>query len=177
MNNQNEIKNIVLIGFMGTGKSTIAKALSNLYGMKIAEMDQLIEEREEMSIPDIFAQKGDAYFRTVETNLILELQQHKNMIISSGGGAPLREENVKAMKQNGIVYLLNASAETIFARVGQDLHRPVLNGRRSVEGISELLDQRMPKYRAAADYVISIENKTAAEIAKEIMRQHRSTHS
>ena len=87
--------NIVLIGFMGTGKSTIAKHLSRRYGMEIVEMDREIEEREGMRIPEIFEQKGEKYFRECETNLLKEIQNYSNKIISCGGGAVLREENIK----------------------------------------------------------------------------------
>ena len=108
--------NIVLIGFMGTGKSSVASQLHQMYHMEIAEMDQIIVEREGISIPQIFETKGDAYFRKLETDLLRELQGKDNMIISCGGGAALREENVKAMKENGYVVLLTATPETIFKR-------------------------------------------------------------
>ena len=83
--------NIVLIGFMGAGKSTISEYLSTMFAMDIVEMDQLIAEREEMSISDIFETYGEEYFRNLETNLLIELQEHKNTVISCGGGAALRE--------------------------------------------------------------------------------------
>lgn len=164
-------QNIVLIGFMGTGKSSVAHHLHELYQMEIAEMDDMIVEREGMSIPEIFAAKGDAYFRALETNLLKELQSRDNLIISCGGGAALREENVKAMKENGYVVLLTASPETIYQRVGKDKNRPVLNGRRSPEGIRELMEQRRPKYEAAADVIIDTNNKSTSQIANEIIHE------
>lgn len=162
-------QNIVLIGFMGTGKSSVAHHLHELYQMEVAEMDDIIVEREGMPIPEIFATKGDAYFRSLETNLIKELQKRDNIIISCGGGAALREENVKAMKENGYVILLTASPETIFQRVGMDSNRPVLNGRRSPEGIRALMEERRPKYEAAADVIITTDNKSTSQIASEII--------
>lgn len=162
-------RNIVLIGFMGTGKSSIAHHLHELYHLEIAEMDEIIVEREGMSIPEIFASKGVEYFRTLETNLLRELQQKQNMVISCGGGAALREENVKAMKQNGYVILLTATPQTIFERVGQDQNRPVLNDRRSPEGIRELMEERRPKYEAAADFIIETDQKNPLQIASEII--------
>ena len=93
--------NIVLIGFMGAGKTTISDYLSTMFAMEIIEMDQVIAEREEMSIPDIFATYGEEYFRDLETNLLIEMQSHKNTVISCGGGAALRERNVAEMKKNG----------------------------------------------------------------------------
>ena len=89
--------NIVLIGFMGAGKSTISDYLSTVFDMEIVEMDQLIADREEMSIPDIFATYGEEYFRNLETNLLIEMQDKKNVVISCGGGVAMRERNVEEM--------------------------------------------------------------------------------
>ena len=93
--------NIVLIGFMGAGKSTISDYLSTVFDMEIVEMDQLIADREEMSIPDIFATYGEEYFRNLETDLLIEMQDKKNVVISCGGGVAMRERNVEEMKKNG----------------------------------------------------------------------------
>lgn len=90
--------NIVLIGFMGTGKSTIARHLGVMFAMDVIEMDQVIAQREGMSIPDIFEIHGEQYFRDAETDLLIEMQSKKNVVISCGGGTPLRERNVAAMK-------------------------------------------------------------------------------
>ena len=169
--------NIVLIGFMGTGKSSIARQLQYLYGMKIAEMDEMLVQQEQMSIPQIFSTKGESYFRQIETELLRKLQKEDNFIISCGGGAALREENVCAMKANGYVFLLTASPQTIFQRVGHDLNRPVLNGRRSPEGIAELMESRRKKYELAADYIISTENKSSRQLAEEIMKKFRDFNS
>ena len=87
--------NIVLIGFMGAGKSTISDYLSTVFDMELVEMDQLIADREEMSIPDIFATYGEEYFRNLETNLLIEMQDKKNVVISCGGGVAMRERNVE----------------------------------------------------------------------------------
>ena len=105
--------NIVLIGFMGAGKSTISDYLSTMFAMRLIEMDQVIEEREEMSISDIFATYGEEYFPNLETKLLKELQNTNNCVISCGGGAALKEENVKEMKKNGRVVLLTASPQTV----------------------------------------------------------------
>ena len=126
------MKNIFLIGFMGTGKSTVAACLSNDYGMEIIEMDQMIVEREEMSIPDIFAQKGEPYFRDAETNLLIEIQSKENAVVSCGGGVALREKNVEEMKKSGKIVLLNAKPETILERVKDDDNRPLLRGNKNV---------------------------------------------
>ena len=163
--------NIVLIGFMGAGKSTISDYLSTMFAMKIVEMDQVIAEREQMSIPDIFATYGEEYFRDLETGLLVEMQSRKNTVISCGGGAALRERNVTEMKKNGRVVLLTASPETIFDRVKDRDDRPVLNGRKNVKGISELMEQRREKYEAAADIVINTDNKTVLEVCEELVQR------
>lgn len=163
--------NIVLIGFMGCGKSTVSDYLSRELGMETVEMDQMIAEREEMSIPDIFAACGEEYFRDLETSLLIEMQSQKNVVISCGGGAALRERNVTEMKKNGRVVLLTASPETIYERVKDSNDRPVLNGRKNVAGISELMEKRRGKYEAAADIVISTDDKTVPQICGELVQR------
>ena len=163
--------NIVLIGFMGAGKTTVSDYLSTMFAMDIVEMDQVIADREEMSIPDIFATYGEEYFRNLETNLLIEMQSRKNTVISCGGGAALRERNVAEMKKNGRVVLLTASPETIYERVKDSDDRPVLNGRKIVEGISELMEQRREKYEAAADIVINTDNKNVLQICEELVQR------
>ena len=161
--------NIVLIGFMGAGKTTISDYLSTMFDMRLVEMDQEIAEREEMSIPDIFATYGEEYFRGLETKLLKELQTGKNCVISCGGGAALRAENVTEMKKNGRVVLLTASPETIYDRVKDSDDRPVLNGNKNVDFIADLMEKRREKYEAAADVVIQTDNKTILEISEELI--------
>lgn len=163
--------NIVLIGFMGAGKSTISDYLSTMFDMDIVEMDQVIAEREEMSIPDIFATYGEEYFRDLETNLLKELQEESNLVISCGGGAALRACNVAEMKKNGRVVLLTASPEVILDRVKDSDDRPVLKGRKSIEGITELMEQRRERYEAAADIVIQTDHKSVQEICEELIQR------
>ena len=163
--------NIVLIGFMGAGKSTISDYLSTMFDMRLVEMDQEISEREQMSIPDIFATYGEEYFRNLETKLLKELQTGKNCVISCGGGVALRAENVVEMKKNGRVVLLTASPETIYERVKDSDDRPVLKGRKNVKGISELMEQRREKYEAAADIVINTDDKTVLQICEELIQR------
>lgn len=163
--------NIVLIGFMGSGKSTISKKLSERFGMEIVEMDQIIAEREQMSISEIFATKGEPYFRDLETNLLIELQAEKNVVISCGGGVPMRECNVIEMKKNGKVVLLTARPETILERVKDDHSRPLLENNKSVEYISELMEKRREKYEAASDIIVETDEKRADEICEEIAKR------
>ncbi len=163
--------NIVLIGFMGAGKSTISEYLSTMFAMDIVEMDQLIAEREEMSISDIFETYGEEYFRNLETNLLIELQEHKNTVISCGGGAALRERNVKEMKKNGRVVLLTAEPHTILERVKDSDERPILNGNKNVEFIADLMDKRREKYEAAADVVLTTDGKNVQQICEELIQK------
>lgn len=163
--------NIVLIGFMGAGKTTVSDYLSTMFDMDIIEMDQEITDREEMSIPDIFATYGEEYFRDLETSLLVELQDRKNVIISCGGGTALRENNVAELKKNGRVVLLTASPETIYERVKDSDDRPVLKGRKNVDGIAELMEQRREKYEAAADIVVQTDHKTVLQVCEELVQR------
>ena len=129
----------------------------------------MIAEKEEMSIPDIFATYGEEYFRNLETNLLKELQTGQNCIISCGGGVALRQENVVEMKKNGRVVLLTASPETIFERVKDSNDRPILDGNKNVEFIAGLMEQRREKYEAAADVVVQTDNKTILQICEELI--------
>lgn len=163
--------NIILIGFMGAGKSTISDYLNTMFAMDVIEMDQIIAEREEMSIPDIFDTYGEEYFRNLETNLLVEMQARKNTVVSCGGGAALREKNVAEMKKNGRVVLLTASPATILERVKDSDERPLLNGNKNEGFIGELMEKRREKYEAAADVVIHTDNKTVLEICEEMVQK------
>ena len=160
--------NIVMIGFMGAGKSTVAEYLSTMFAMEVVEMDQLIAEREGMSISDIFETYGEEYFRNMETNLLIEMQEKKNVIISCGGGVAMRERNVAEMKKNGRVVLLTAHPQTILDRVKDSDDRPLLNGHKNVEYIEQLMEARREKYEAAADIVVATDGKKPEEICREI---------
>lgn len=161
--------NIVLIGFMGSGKSTISRALSKVFAMDVIEMDQVIAEREGMSISEIFEMHGEEYFRNLETELLRELQSRKGVVISCGGGVPMREENVVEMKKNGKVILLTAKPETILERVRSSHERPLLENNKNVDFISDLMEKRRIKYEAAADITIHTDGKSEFEICEEII--------
>ena len=165
--------NIVLIGFMGTGKSTVSELLKRRFAMEVVEMDQIIEERQEMSISDIFATYGEEYFRDLETNLLIEMQSKKNMVISCGGGVPMRERNVVEMKKNGRVVLLTAKPETILNRVKNNHDRPLLEGNKNVDFIADLMEKRREKYQTAADIVIETDGKSGLEICEELVKKLR----
>ena len=153
--------NIVLIGFMGAGKSTVARTLGEWFDMDIVEMDELISERQGMSIPEIFEKHGEEYFRNLETNLLIELQKASRTIISCGGGAAMRSQNVSEMKKNGYVVLLE--------RVKENDDRPLLKNHKNVEYIAELMEKRREKYETAADLIVQTDKKNVQEICKEMI--------
>ena len=161
--------NIMLIGFMGSGKSTIAKYLSHILEMQDLETDEFIVKREDMTINEIFQRKGEEYFRRCENNALRELETRQGIIISCGGGMPMKDENVELMKKNGKIVLLTASPETIFERVRYSNERPLLNGNMNIEFISNLMKQREQKYLNASDIIVSTDNKTINEICEEIV--------
>ena len=163
------MKNIFLIGFMGSGKSTVASYLSQYFGMQVIEMDQLIVEREGMSIPHIFEKYGEQYFRDAETKLLLEIQSEENKVVSCGGGVVLREQNVEVMKKGGLVVLLTAKPETILERVKDDDNRPLLRGNKTVSFIHEMMEKRREKYENAADIVIWTDGIDIQDNCKELM--------
>jgi len=162
-------QHIFLIGFMGCGKTTNAARLAAATGARRIEMDQEIVKEQGMEISDIFAVHGEAYFRDLETELLKSLKGRKPMVVSCGGGAVLREENVRLMKEMGTIVLLTARPETIYERVKNSTARPILNGNMNVEYIKELMEKRRPCYEAAADRVVSTDSRTAEEICEEIL--------
>ena len=166
--------NIVLIGFMGAGKSTISDFLRTVFAMEIVEMDQIIAERQGMSISDIFETYGEEYFRDLETNLLIEMQSRTNVVISCGGGVPMRERNVAEMKKNGRVVLLTAKPETILERVKDNHDRPLLEGNKTVPYIAQLMEKRREKYEAAADIVIETDGKSELQICEELVQSLRA---
>ena len=166
--------NIVLIGFMGAGKSTISDFLRTVFAMEIVEMDQIIAERQGMSISDIFETYGEEYFRDLETNLLIEMQSRTNVVISCGGGVPMRERNVVEMKKNGRVVLLTAKPETILERVKDNHDRPLLEGNKTVPYIAQLMEKRREKYEAAADIVIETDGKSELQICEELVQSLRT---
>lgn len=161
-------QHIFLIGFMGVGKSTISQELKQLFEVEEIDTDACIVQKEGRPITDIFAEDGEAYFRSVETGILNDLKSVAPAIISCGGGMVMREENVIKMKEQGKIILLMATPQTIYVRVKDSTDRPLLNGHMNVDYIRQLIEARMPKYEAAADIVIHTDGRAPAEIAKEI---------
>lgn len=163
--------NIALIGFMGVGKSTVSRCLGRMYAMEEIETDAMVAQSEGMAITDIFAKYGEPYFRTCESNAIIALQDRRGAVISCGGGAVMRDENVENLKKCSRIVLLTARPETILERVKHSKERPILNGHMNVEYIGELMEKRRAKYEAAADIVIATDGKPVKEICEEIVRK------
>lgn len=163
------MQNIFLIGFMGAGKSTVAKALRKKLAMEQAEMDQMIVESEGMPISEIFEKHGEDYFRDVESNTLIGLEKKQNLIVSCGGGVVLRPENAAYMKKSGTVVWLKANPETIYERVKDSKERPILNGNMNVAYISDLMKKREALYKAAADVTIETDGKSMEQICNEII--------
>lgn len=165
------MNNIVFIGFMGVGKSTIAYRLSKMKKMDIIDTDKEIEKKEGMSISEIFEVYGEAWFRDKETELLRELRNCENTIISCGGGIVLREENRMLLKQVGCVILLSANVYTIHKRVNMNDRRPLLKEKKSKEYIAKVLKERKEFYDESADIKVSINHKTVPMICNEVIRK------
>lgn len=145
-------RNIVLVGFMGTGKTVTGRELAKLTGMELVDMDFVIEERQGRGIPDIFAQDGEPAFRAMERELVQELAQREGLIISTGGGIVLNPDNIADFEKTGLVVCLTASQETIFQRLEKDSNRPLLSGDKKTQ-IAELLEKRRDLYAAIAHQI------------------------
>ena len=161
-------KNIYLIGFMGAGKSCVSRAMAGKYGFREIDTDEMIVSREGMPIAQIFEKKGEDYFRDAETAVLKEAAAGKAAVISCGGGVILREQNRRLMRESGEVILLSAKPETIYERVKNAKHRPLLNGRMNVEYIADLIKERAPLYELAKTGEVITEKKTPEQIAEEI---------
>ena len=163
------MKNIYLIGFMGAGKSTVAKELVKRLDASLVEMDQRIEEEQGMAITRIFEMHGELHFRDLETELLRTLAQEEKLVVSCGGGSVLRDENAALMKEQGCIVLLSATPETIYERVKNSTNRPILNGNMNVEYIRGLMEKRRDRYESVADIRIETDGKTIREICEEIL--------
>lgn len=160
--------NIMLIGFMGAGKTTVSTRLSKDMSLPEIDMDAYIVKSQNMKISEIFDKYGEEGFRTIETECLIEIMKNKGNIVSCGGGAVLKDENVEHMKENGVIVLLTATPQTIYERVRNSNDRPILNGNMNVEFIEQLMNKRKSRYLEVADIIIETDNKSIADISKEI---------
>ena len=147
------MKNIVLVGFMGTGKTAVAKAAAEALEREYVSVDELIVAREKRAINDIFSEEGEPYFRKVEKEVVKEISLRTGLVVDTGGGVVLDAENMEALRRNGVVICLWADAHTIRQRTVEHGHRPLLNVEDPEKKIKELLDYRKPFYQKADFHV------------------------
>lgn len=162
-------ENIYLIGFMGAGKSTVARALSEKTGERVIEMDDEIASRAGMSIPEIFETKGEAAFRAMESALLKETAAGGPAIVSCGGGLIKSEENIACMQAAGCVVCLRVRPETVLARTANDSSRPLLAGKKDVSSIAAMIAERTPLYEKAGEIVVDVDGQTPEAIAERIL--------
>jgi len=161
---------IVLIGYRGTGKSAVGALVAERLGMKCVSMDARIVERIGMPIPEFVAKHDWPAFRDVEAEVARELAGVDDIVVDSGGGVIERPENIQALGANGIIVWLKASVDVIVSRIEGDTERPSLTGTKSfTDEVEEVIDRRIPKYRAAAHHEIDTDHLTAEEVADDVV--------
>lgn len=165
-------KNIVLIGFMGCGKTSVGMKLSYRLRMPVMDTDKLIEQREHRSIKEIFRESGEHYFREVETRLLGELKDKSyRSIYSVGGGTPVKEGNGALLKKLGTVVYLRIRPENVYQRLKNDTTRPLLQCEDPLERIRSLMNERKNAYEGCADFVIDVDHLSVDNIVDEIERK------
>ena len=160
------MNNIVLCGFMGSGKTVVGKELAKILGVKFVDTDELIEEEQGVAIKAIFATHGEDYFRDLEYEMCKKVAEMNGVVVSTGGGAMTFKRNVDAIKEGSKVVFLDASFDVICDRIGDSSTRPLFQDK---ENAKKLYDERKDKYLSAADYVINGDmgaRKTAMQIAE-----------
>lgn len=175
---KNKGKNIVLIGFMGSGKTSVGLRLSYRLRMPVEDTDKMIETREGRAISDIFARDGEEAFRNMETALLEDISiRNYRRIVSVGGGTPVREENRMLLKKCGTVVYLRAKAETIYERLKNDTTRPLLQCENPLERITELLAARKEAYESCADIIVDVDALQMEDILEQISKGLRGAYT
>jgi shikimate kinase len=172
MHHDRHIQNLALIGFMGTGKTSVGRLVAEQLHFEFLDTDELIQGRTSRSISDIFARDGEAAFRTLEREVVNELAQHSKTVISTGGGLPAHAGNLEALKTHSLVVCLWASPEKIWERVRNQSHRPLLHDPDPQRKIRQLLETREPFYKQA-DVLINTDLRSAREVAQQIILQFK----
>ncbi|MFC3748734.1 shikimate kinase [Paenibacillus sp. GCM10012306] len=163
--------NIILVGMMATGKSTVGAILAEELGYELVDLDHVIAESEDRSIPEIFAEHGEGYFRRLESQTLERMLQGEKQIISTGGGAVLAPGNAELMLKHGLVVALTATEEEIFARTSENHDRPLLAGN-AKERIARIMEERRNAYRFA-HCTVDTTGLTAVEVSQHILMHHR----
>ncbi len=155
--------NIVLVGFMGTGKTSVGRRLAAQLRMRYVDTDDIIERDSGRRISNIFSEDGESAFRDLESEAVCKASKLYNYVIATGGGAVLRETNMEALKQNGIIFCLTATPDEIYRRVRHQSHRPLLQTPEPLAKIRSMLAERKPYY-AEADYMVRTTGRPFREI-------------
>ncbi len=163
------MKNVVLIGFMGTGKSSCGRMLASRLGCAFIDLDKYIESKENMSVSEIFAEKGESYFREREREAVREVVQRKGAVLATGGGTVKDKENLRLLKERGVLVCLTADIESILRRTERRGERPMLDrqGDRK-KAVEELLESRREVY-ACADYTVDTSQLSPMQVTEEIV--------
>lgn len=164
------IHNLALIGFMGTGKSSVGRLLASQLNFRFVDTDVLIEEQAGRSISEIFARDGEAAFRAIEKAVVADLARSRGLVISTGGGLAADESNLASLKQHALVVCLWASPEVIWERVRHQRHRPLLQDAEPMEKIRALLAARAPFYKQA-DVLMHTEMRSVKEVAQHVLHE------
>jgi shikimate kinase len=168
VDNHRHIQNLALVGFMGTGKTTIGRMVAETLRFAFVDTDEMIEARTGKTIAEIFASDGEPKFRELESNTVDELASRKKSVISTGGGLPVFGNNLERLKPHSLTVCLWSSPEKIFERIRGQSHRPLLNEPNPLAKIRELLAVREPFYRRA-DVLVNTELRSAREVAQQII--------
>ena len=172
-----QIHNLALIGFMGTGKSSVGRLLAAALHYELADTDHLIEQRAGKSIPEIFAQQGEAAFRDMERQLVAEMAGWRQTVIATGGGLGAEAGNLESLKQHALVVCLWASAESLAQRLRHQSHRPLLaQDPDPLARIRELLERRVPFYKQA-DVLVNTESRSLREVADHVLHEFKVARS
>ena len=164
------IRNLALIGFMGTGKSSAGRLAADILRFTFLDTDRVIEARAGSAISDVFAQQGEPAFREWERRIVEELTHRSKTVIATGGGLPVNDANLLSLKSHALVLCLWASPETVFERVRHSDHRPLLNDPEPLEKIRALLAARKPFY-CQADVLVNTERRSVKEVAAQVVHQ------
>lgn len=169
-----DTRNIVLVGFMGSGKSSTGRYVAEKLGRPFLDLDTEIERREGRPIPDIFAKNGEPYFRQLERALVQELSARDRLVIAPGGGIVVNPDNVRDFAARGLVINLRVSPEWVLKRVGQDPNRPLLQGGDPLQRIRELMEKRRALY-AAVPHQIETDGLTPETVGDLVLDLFRKT--